>query len=289
TLACAKNRGSEEVPPPPPCAQQSRRMLMEMGIAMNVQHENVIRTLQVIAEPDSRCYLVQEACTIDLFTLVQRGQAAHGGGMTESEIGGYFRQLVCGVQYLHSIGIAHRDLKLDNVCVTQHGILKIVDFGCATLFRRRAHQKQSQSVTTNKASGGHHWHRRLYVETLSTSVCGSDPYMAPELFHNPGKYAAAMVDVWALGIIYFALRFVQFPWSAANVLRDQGFQRFVLSPDEFYEKWFPREERWSGAMVRKPAAANPHRHSPGALLRRILVVNPATRPSIGVLAFLTSK
>ncbi|KAJ2889525.1 hypothetical protein GGI21_006539, partial [Coemansia aciculifera] len=97
TLACAKNRGSEEVPPPPPCAQQSRRMLMEMGIAMNVQHENVIRTLQVIAEPDSRCYLVQEACTIDLFTLVQRGQAAHGGGMTESEIGGYFRQLVCGV------------------------------------------------------------------------------------------------------------------------------------------------------------------------------------------------
>ncbi|KAJ2743419.1 serine/threonine protein kinase [Coemansia sp. BCRC 34301] len=301
-----------------PCTRQSRRVLMEMGIAMNVRHRNVVRTLEVIAETDSQCYLVQEACAIDLFALAQRRAVHNGGvvGMSEAEANGYFKQLAHGVQYLHSVGIAHRDLKLDNVCVTQLGVLKIVDFGCATLFRRRA--QQQRPCPTNKA-GSHHRHRGAagncvraapysipaksapvetcsrYVETLSTSVCGSEPYMAPELFGG-GEYAAAMVDVWALGIIYFALRFTQFPWSAAQVQRDQGFRKFVHSPAEFYSKWFPAIARPSsvgrsgGSLPRKSACAANSRSLPShqatgipdaaAILRRIWDTNPASRADI---------
>ncbi|KAJ2061859.1 serine/threonine protein kinase [Coemansia sp. S146] len=295
------------------CAQLSRRVLMEMGIAMNVQHRNVIRTLEVIVEADLRCYLVQEACAVDLLSLVQ-GLSNGGARMSEADVSGYFKQLVDGVQYLHGAGIAHRDLKLDNVCVTEQGVLKIVDFGCATLFRRRIQVPTGKAV----AGGGHRKHKGAagtraraapytvpaksaaqlhsqYVETLSTSVCGSDPYMAPELFSGK-NYAAAMVDVWALGIIYFAIKFVQFPWAIAHASRDRGFQKFIQCPDVFFEKWFPAPEEcrtaksgfphtelWTAGLDKLPSPQQV-RLSDYAIMRRILDVNPATRADIYTIA-----
>jgi serine/threonine protein kinase len=44
-------------------------------------------------------------------------------------------QILNGVTYLHNMGLAHRDLKLDNVVVNEHGIMKIIDFGSAAVFR----------------------------------------------------------------------------------------------------------------------------------------------------------
>ena len=40
-----------------------------------------------------------------------------------------------GVAFLHGSGLAHRDLKLDNVVVNEHGIMKIIDFGSASVFK----------------------------------------------------------------------------------------------------------------------------------------------------------
>ncbi|KAJ2095495.1 serine/threonine protein kinase [Coemansia sp. S100] len=270
------------------CAQLRRCVLREMGISVNVQHHNVIRTLEVAMEADLRCYLIQEACAMDLLSLVQ-GLSNNGVGMSEADVCGYFKQLVDGVQYLHGAGIAHRDLKLDNVCVTEQGVLKIVDFGCATLFRRRIQVLTDKAVASSK--GAARTCARAapymvptksaaqYVETLSTSVCGSDPYMAPELFGGK-NYAAAMVDVWALGIIYFAMKFVQFPWVIAQVSRDQAFQKFTQWPDMFFEKWFPAPVECHTAK----GASQQQWHSDCLILRHILDVNPVTRADIDTIA-----
>ncbi|KAJ2110677.1 serine/threonine protein kinase [Coemansia sp. RSA 922] len=270
------------------CAQLTRRVLMETGISVNVQHRNVIRSLEVVVEADLRCYLLQEACAMDLLSLVQ-GLSNNGVGMSEADVSGYFKQLVDGIQYLHGAGIAHRDLKLDNVCVTEQGVLKIVDFGCATLFRRRIQVLTDKAIASSK--GAARTCARAapymvltksaaqYVETLSTSVCGSDPYMAPELFSGK-NYAAAMVDVWALGIIYFAMKFVQFPWVIAQVSRDQAFQKFTQWPDMFFEKWFPAPVECHTAK----GASQQQWHSDCLILRHILDVNPVTRADIDTIA-----
>jgi serine/threonine protein kinase len=57
------------------------------------------------------------------------------GRQTEEEIGCCFKQIVAGVRYLHEMGLAHRDLKLDNCVVNEFGIVKIIDFGCAVVFK----------------------------------------------------------------------------------------------------------------------------------------------------------
>jgi len=57
------------------------------------------------------------------------------GIQTEEEIGCCWRQIVAGVGYLHEMGLAHRDLKLDNCVVNEFGIVKIIDFGCAVVFK----------------------------------------------------------------------------------------------------------------------------------------------------------
>jgi len=57
------------------------------------------------------------------------------GKMSKAEVTCCFLQILSGVTYLHSSGLAHRDLKLDNVVVSASGIMKIIDFGSAHVFR----------------------------------------------------------------------------------------------------------------------------------------------------------
>ncbi|KAI8321667.1 kinase-like protein, partial [Martensiomyces pterosporus] len=214
-------------------------ILEELGIAMNVHHRNIVRTFEVIVETDHKCYVVMEPCSVDLFTLLQKHTIAKGTCVPDDVLSCYFVQLVRGVRYLHSIGVAHRDLKLDNACVTEQGVVKIVDFGCATLFRRRVQ----------------------YVEMLSMGMCGSDPYMAPELF-TVDHYAAAKVDIWALGIIYFAMRHMQFPWAVAHSSRDPHYMAFLTTAKK------PSENSTAASLAAKD------------IMRRIFDQNPATRADI---------
>lgn len=56
-------------------------------------------------------------------------------GMREDEARRYWRQLLGGLQYLHGRGVAHRDVKPENLLLDGRDQLKISDFGMATLFR----------------------------------------------------------------------------------------------------------------------------------------------------------
>lgn len=113
------------------------------------------------------------------------------GTMQQDDINTYFKQLLLGLDYLHALGVAHRDLKPENLLISQ-GSLRIADFGSADVFRV-AWQDHSR---------------------LSDGICGTTPYMAPEIFLNQG-YWAAPVDVWAAGVIYFCMQFDGVPFGVA--------------------------------------------------------------------------
>ncbi|KAJ2614064.1 serine/threonine protein kinase [Coemansia sp. RSA 1365] len=249
-----------------------RRVLEELGIAATVRHQNIVHTHEIIVEPDhGKCYVVMDACKIDLLTLLQFQVAGKIPSIPDRVLDWYFVQLVRGVQYLHSMGIGHRDLKLDNVCITEQGVLKIVDFGCATLFRRRRAQNPQAAVVASQASRRPRGGRSRtvpyivpreqqqedceYVETMSFGMCGSDPYMAPELFLG-GYYSAVKVDIWAVGIIYFAMQHQQFPWAIAQSAKDNRYKAFSGNNKAFIDTWFSGTIDLTPAKVLSSLAAS---------------------------------
>lgn len=117
----------------------------------------------------------------------------------QEEINGYFKQLLDGLSYLHSLGVAHRDIKPENLLLVKQAnvmVLKITDFGEADVFREA-------------------WQSTTY--RLSDGLCGSTPYIAPEIFtHSKLGYNASQADVWSAGIVYFCMIFNGVPFFSAQ-------------------------------------------------------------------------
>ena len=108
--------------------EYAKKVTAEFCIGSTLHHGNIIETLDIVHER-GHWYEVMEYAPYDLFAIVMTGK------MSREEISCSFLQIVSGVTYLHGMGLAHRDLKLDNVVVNEHGIMKIIDFGSASVFR----------------------------------------------------------------------------------------------------------------------------------------------------------
>lgn len=143
-----------------------------------------------------------EYAEYDLFSTVMSGK------MTRPEIFCVFKQIVDGVDYLHSLGLAHRDLKLDNCVLMPNNTVKLIDFGTAVVF-----QYPEQKVC--KTSG----------------VVGSDPYLAPEVLSGK-EYDPQRSDVWSVGIIFMCMMLRRFPWKVPDVKQDASYRLYVKSHPE---------------------------------------------------------
>uniref|UniRef100_A0A0N4ZWY0 non-specific serine/threonine protein kinase n=1 Tax=Parastrongyloides trichosuri TaxID=131310 RepID=A0A0N4ZWY0_PARTI len=113
----------------------------------------------------------------------------------------YFRQLIEGVKYIHSLGITHRDIKPENILLLENDVLKIADFGMATIFRNDGNER--------------------FLDT----TCGSKPYIAPEVFIQ--SYKAEPNDIWACGIVLVAMLSGVLPWEEATSESNE-FKTFIL-------------------------------------------------------------
>jgi hypothetical protein len=108
--------------------EYNKKVTAEFCIGSTLHHGNIIETMDLVNEKGNY-YVVMEYAPFDLFATVMTGK------MSREEVSCCTLQILSGVTYLHSMGLAHRDLKLDNVVVNEHGIMKIIDFGSAAVFR----------------------------------------------------------------------------------------------------------------------------------------------------------
>ncbi|KAK3324127.1 kinase-like domain-containing protein [Cercophora scortea] len=176
-----------------------KKLTAEYCMGSSLHHGNVIETLDIVQEK-GKWYEVMEYAPFDLFAIVMTGN------MSREEVSCCFLQILSGVTYLHSMGLAHRDLKLDNVVVSEHGIMKIIDFGSAHVFR---YPFENGIV-------------------LAHGIVGSDPYLAPEVYDEK-KYDPQAVDIWSLAIIYCCMTLRRFPWKVPR-LTDSSFKLFASDP-----------------------------------------------------------
>lgn len=108
--------------------EYNKKVTAEFCIGSTLHHGNIIETIDIIHEK-GKWYEVMEYAPYDLFATVMTGK------MGRDEVTCSTLQILSGVLYLHSMGLAHRDLKLDNVVINEHGIMKLIDFGSAVVFR----------------------------------------------------------------------------------------------------------------------------------------------------------
>ncbi|GES59859.1 protein kinase [Aspergillus terreus] len=179
--------------------EYSKKVTAEFCIGSTLHHGNIIETLDIIQE-GPHWYEVMEYAPYDLFAIVMTGK------MSKDEVACCFKQILSGVAYLHGMGLAHRDLKLDNVVVNEHGIMKLIDFGSAVVFR---YPFENDIVP---ASG----------------IVGSDPYLAPEVYDEK-KYDPRPTDIWSLAIIFCCMTLRRFPWKQPRV-SDNSYRLFVSTP-----------------------------------------------------------
>ncbi|XP_049590730.1 serine/threonine-protein kinase 35 [Syngnathus scovelli] len=184
------------------CVLQRNGMAQKMshGNKRSKQYLRLVETSlkgeRVLTPPEEPCYLwfVMEFCEggdLNQFILSRRPDSQTNNS--------FMLQLTSAVAFLHENKIVHRDLKPDNILISERSgtpVLKVADFGLSKVCAGLANSKESKEVEDKSKS----------VVNVNkfwlSSACGSDFYMAPEVWE--GHYTAK-ADIFALGIIIWAM------------------------------------------------------------------------------------
>jgi len=145
-------------------------MRSEVHTMSRLSHPNLVKVYEAY-ERKRHIYLIMEYCPGgDLWPYATPDSS-------ESATAGIVRQLLQAVSYLHSHDVVHRDLKLENVMVDGHGIIKVIDFGLATRYLSSEKKQMTDRVGT------------LYS-------------MAPQVLQ--GIYDQKC-DIWSVGVVAYIL------------------------------------------------------------------------------------
>ncbi|CAN7111723.1 unnamed protein product [Brassica rapa subsp. narinosa] len=172
-------------------------------------HPNILKIHEVMATK-SKIYIVMElASGGELFSkLLRRGR------LPESTARRYFQQLASALQFSHRDGVAHRDVKPQNLLLDREGNLKVSDFGLSAL------------------------PEHLQNGLLHTA-CGTPAYTAPEVISRRG-YDGAKADAWSCGVILFVLLVGEVPFDDSNIA---SMYRKIQRRDYKFPSWISKQAK----------------------------------------------
>ncbi len=184
--------------------QMRSTVLREARLASAIEHPNVCGIYEVGESGDEGYIAMQYVPGQSLDALIERGPASLQLMLSVGI------QIADGLEAAHALGIFHRDLKPQNVMLTDGGLVKILDFGLARRLRPdEAMFDPSKPVLARDAS----------VAATYTARGGTIRYMAPEQFVT--GHSSVQSDVWALGIILYELACGRHPFARPD---DEDFQ-----------------------------------------------------------------
>ena len=155
-------------------------ILREARALARVEHPNVVKVYDVKFEDESLCMILELLAGRSL-----QDRFAEGGAFDESDFYDAALGTARGVAAIHAVGLVHRDLKLDNVMMTDTGGVKITDFGLAVA--------------------------REGEDGYQGCVVGTPPYISPEQWL--GRPIDGRADLYALGVMLYACATGEFPYK----------------------------------------------------------------------------
>ena len=182
-----------------------KMVLSETELQSKLNHPNIAKVYDAninssIKRPNGNeipvFYILMEYIECgDLFDFI-----ALSGKFNEDTTRYYFSQLLSGIEYLHSNGLVHRDIKAENLLLDSHFNLKIIDFGFT-------------APKLGKDNSGY-----LYT------WLGTVGYMAPEIHRK--MYEGEKVDIFAMGVLLFIMAAANHPFKAA-IKEDIYYRPFI--------------------------------------------------------------
>lgn len=154
----------------------------EYSAFLNLKHENIVQALEII-EVEEFAFVVMEFAEFgDVFEYVM-----NNGLMSLEATISVFSQVAKAVEYCHEKGVAHCDIKMENVLLSNKSV-KLADFGFA---------KNASAVAE------------------SDEFCGTLPYAAPEVVMGM-EHDAMKADVWSMGVMLYVMLFGAFPFASED-------------------------------------------------------------------------
>lgn len=149
---------------------------MERQFLVGMKHKNILEIIKVEESDDYLLLILElmEWCTLKQL-MIKRFK--DNDCFTEEEISIIIKNILEGLNYMHSNNIMHRDIKPDNIMfkkIDDLNSLKIIDFGLASFY-----------------------------ESKIKRFCGTLKFMAPEVLSD--KYYDQSIDTWACGLILYLL------------------------------------------------------------------------------------
>ncbi|EER31616.1 cell cycle serine/threonine-protein kinase CDC5/MSD2 [Candida tropicalis MYA-3404] len=204
------------------------KLLSEIKIHKSLKHPNIVNFVDCF-EDDVNVYILLEICpNQSLMELLKTRKR-----VSEPEVRFFMVQIIGAIKYLHSRRVIHRDLKLGNIFFDPDMNLKIGDFGLASVLPSNDSRKYT--------------------------ICGTPNYIAPEVLGGKQTGHSFEVDIWAIGIMMYALLIGKPPFQAKDV--NVIYER--IKKTEYY---FPEDK--------------PISDSAKFLIKDLLSLNPLSRPTI---------
>ena len=159
------------------------RIEREINILKKLRHPNILHLYSII-ETEKQILLITEYIKgQELFQYILLKKR-----LSEEEACFYFSQIVSGIEYLHKLKIAHRDIKSENIIIEQNTkLIKIIDFGLSNTYGDKD-------------------------EEMLRSSCGSPLYAAPEMIKGD-IYKGSTVDIWSMGVVLYYMICGCFPFQ----------------------------------------------------------------------------
>ncbi|GLI59656.1 hypothetical protein VaNZ11_001592 [Volvox africanus] len=163
--------------------QQLKEMEHETSLYKKLRHKHVVGFIDARYDPETSAYYIflEFVPGGSISSMLKRFKR-----FSEELVRNYTRQLLLGLDYLHSCKIVHRDLKGGNVLVSRDGVVKLTDFGASKAYRDQT------------------------IKECMMSVRGSVFWMAPEVMRGTGYDRRA--DIWSLGCTVIEMLSGTHPW-----------------------------------------------------------------------------
>ncbi|XP_010723207.1 serine/threonine-protein kinase STK11 isoform X1 [Meleagris gallopavo] len=165
----------------------------EIQLLRRLRHKNVIQLVDVLYnEEKQKMYMVMEYCVCGMQEMLDSVPEKR---FPVFQAHGYFCQLIDGLEYLHSQGIVHKDIKPGNLLLTTNGTLKISDLGVAEALHPFAED-----------------------DTCRTSQ-GSPAFQPPEIANGLDTFSGFKVDIWSAGVTLYNITTGLYPFEGDNIYK----------------------------------------------------------------------